>query len=179
MRRYSDSPFMVEEVHKDVFDMGPLKAPGRDGLPAIFYQKFWSIVVQDVVVTCLKCLNEGASLDNMNDNLFTLIPKVRVAEKVSDFRSISLCSVLYEIIAKVLANRLRRAMDKVILESQSAFIHGRLIFNNTIIGFECMHRIKRRKRRHGSMEIKLDMSKAYDRVEWIFVEKMIRKLGFS
>ncbi|KAK0583096.1 hypothetical protein LWI29_033303 [Acer saccharum] len=81
--------------------------------------------------------------------------------------------------AKTIANRFRHALDRVISEVQSAFIPGRLISDNILISFECLHRLKRRKRKQGSMAVKLDMSKAFDRVEWIFVEGMMRKLGFS
>ncbi|KAK3224167.1 hypothetical protein Dsin_011192 [Dipteronia sinensis] len=73
---------------------------------------------------------------------------------------------------------LKGVLDGVVSENQSAFIHGRRITDNTIVGFECLHRLKRRKQKFGSMVIKLDMFKAYDRVEWCFLEKMLIKSGF-
>ncbi|KAK2637683.1 hypothetical protein Ddye_025478 [Dipteronia dyeriana] len=85
---------------------------------------------------------------------------------MSDFCPISLCNVLCKIMAKALANRLRGVLGDVISETQSAFIPGRLISDNTIMGFKYMHALARRKKgKIGALALKLDMSKAYDRVE--------------
>ncbi|KAK3188705.1 hypothetical protein Dsin_028266 [Dipteronia sinensis] len=115
----------------------------------------------------------------MNDTLVVLIPKKKVTEKMSDYRPISLCNVIYKIVAKTIANQFCHALEGVISDTQSAFIPGRLISDNILVSFECMHMIKRKKRKHGAMAIKRDMSKVCDRVEWIFIERMMRKLGFS
>ncbi|KAL5579751.1 hypothetical protein UlMin_012193 [Ulmus minor] len=79
----------------------------------------------------------------------------------------------------MLANRLRKVMDTIISEEQSAFIPGRLIYDNAIIGFECLHAIKRWKTKKNYIALKLDMAKAYDRVEWEFIQRIMNKLGFS
>ncbi|KAL5545419.1 hypothetical protein UlMin_005106 [Ulmus minor] len=79
----------------------------------------------------------------------------------------------------MLANRLRRVMDHIISEEQSAFIPSRLILDNAIIGFKCLHAIKRRNSKKNYMALKLDMAKAYNRVEWEFIQKTMNKLGFS
>jgi hypothetical protein len=99
---------------------------------------------------------------------------------VSDFRPISLCNVLYKIIAKAIANRLKLVLDKIISPFQSAFVPERLITNNILVAYETLHTMsKRMKGKKGYMAIKLDMSKAYDWVDWFFLEAMMRKLGFS
>ncbi|KAK2649868.1 hypothetical protein Ddye_017357 [Dipteronia dyeriana] len=143
----------------------PLKAPGRDGFPATFYPKFWGTVGEEVTSLCLEILNKGICLKDINSTVITLIPKTQNPTNMEDYRPISLCNVLYKIITKAMTNRLRGVIGEIISETQCAFIPGRMISDNTIVGFECLCRLKRWKRKTGSMALKLDMSKAYDRVE--------------
>ncbi|KAK3204450.1 hypothetical protein Dsin_018496 [Dipteronia sinensis] len=105
-----------------------------------------------VTAACLGFLNDGHGLEEVNGTLITLIPKVRRAERIMDYRSISLCNVLYKIVAKALANRLRGALGAVISETQSVFIPGRIISDNAIVGFECMHALKRPKKREKRLD---------------------------
>ena len=86
---------------------------------------------------------------------------------------------MYRLISKILANRLKRVLDAMIDELQSAFVPGRLITDNVLVAFETMHCIDQRKKgKKALMAIKLDMSKAYDKVEWVYLETMMRKMGF-
>ena len=95
-----------------------------------------------------------------------LIPKVKNPVNISECRPISLYNVVYKVIAKVVANRLNYVIDKIISPNQSAFVPSRLISDNVIVGFECIHSlISRRIGKAGYIALKLDMSKAYDRVE--------------
>ena len=115
----------------------------------------------------------------MNDTYICLILKVKSPRKITEFRPISLCNVVYRLISKILANRLKRVLDAVIDELQSTFVPGRLITDNVLVAFETMHCIDQRKKgKKALMAIKLDMSKAYDKVEWVYLETMMRKMGF-
>ena len=106
-------------------------------------------------------------------------PKVKSPQKITEYRPISLYNVLYKLISKILANRLKKFLAAVIDDSQSAFVLGRLITDNVMVTFETMHYIDQRKKgKEALMAIKLDMSKAYDRVEWVYLEAMMRKMGF-
>lgn len=99
---------------------------------------------------------------------------------VGDLRPIALCNVLMKIITKVMANRMKDLLDKVVSDSQSAFIPDRLISDNIMISYEVMHYLKRKKvGKDGYMALKLDMSKAYDRIEWEFLKAILLKMGFS
>ncbi|KAL5565295.1 hypothetical protein UlMin_028459 [Ulmus minor] len=99
---------------------------------------------------------------------------------MKDFRPISLCSVLYKIISKCLANRLKVWLDNLISENQSAFVGGKLIYDNIIAGFEGIHLMKHGRLGNGKkMALKLDMSKAFDQVEWNFLEAVMIKMGFA
>ncbi|KAL5570777.1 hypothetical protein UlMin_020374 [Ulmus minor] len=174
-----EQAFVAKDVKTAVFQMAPTKSPGADGMSAIFYQKFWRIVGEEVTAACLGFTNGGLSLGSINETIITLLPKIKNPTRITEFRPISLCNVLYKIISKMLANRLRRIMGTIISEEQSTFIPGRLISDNAIIGFECLHAIKRRKTKKNYLALKLDMAKAYDRVEWDFIQRVMNKLGFS
>lgn len=114
-----------------------------------------------------------------NDTVIVLIPKVKSPDKLKDLRPISLCTVLYKLVSKVLANRLKKILPEIISPSQSAFVPGRLITNNVLLAYEMTHYLQARRRgREGVAAIKLDMSKAYDRVEWGFLEKIMFQMGF-
>ena len=109
-----------------------------------------------------------------------MIPKVNNPERVSDFRPISLYNVIYKIISKVITNFLKPLLDSIISKTQSAFIADRLITDNILIAFESLHNMKTNcTAKKGFMAIKLDMSKAYNRVEWVFLERILLKLGFQ
>jgi hypothetical protein len=131
----------------------------------------------------------NAILDFLNHDVFdidvnatniALIPKNNSHSNVTEFRPISLCNVVYKLISKVLANRLKKVLPFIISSTQSAFIPSRLITDNILVAFEALHTMdSRMKGREGFMALKLDMSKAYDRVKWNFLEAIMRKLGFA
>lgn len=127
----------------------------------------------------MNVLNGGEMPEGWNDMWVTLIPKVKYPESMKDLRPISLCNVLYKLISKVLANGLKIILPKIIAPNQSAFVPGRLITDNILLAYEVTQYM--RNKRHGAVGVaalKLDMSKAYDKVEWHFLEAMMSKLGF-
>ena len=171
--------FSREEVELALKQMAPLKAPGPNGMPPIFFQKFWNTVVDDVVEAILSCLNSRTILPGLNHTFISLIPKVKSPEYVTEFRPITLCNILYQLVSKVLANKLRKVLPHIISDFQSAFQSGKALSDNILVAFELLHHMKRRKSgktRH--MALKLDMSKAYDRLEWIFLQWIMEKMGF-
>lgn len=89
-----------------------------------------------------------------------------------------MCNVLYKLCSKTMANRLRVMLDDVILEEQSAFVPGRLITYNVLIAYECIHYLRNKKGKTGGCAIKLDMAKAYNRVEWNYLNAIMLALGF-
>jgi hypothetical protein len=117
--------FIAEEVDVALKQMAPLKAPGPDGLPPISYQQYWHLIGKDMTTAVLTCLNSEKILKAIiNHTYITLILKVQNPEEVVEFRPISLCNVIYKIISKVLANRLKTLLPTIVSESQSAFIPG-------------------------------------------------------
>ena len=138
------------------------------------------MIDDDICGAVLDCLNNFKIPREINCTNITLIPKVKSPELISDFRPISLCNVVYKIVSKVLANRLKAILPYVISENQSVFQVGGVITDNIFMAFETLHYMKHHKKgKSGFMALKLDMSKADDRVEWIFLENIMTKMGFD
>ncbi|XP_004306410.1 PREDICTED: uncharacterized protein LOC101315269 [Fragaria vesca subsp. vesca] len=138
-----------EEVWNALSQMKPTKAPGPDGFAPCFYQRFWSIVGSDVVQAVRAFLESKERLREIN-------------------------------YTHVLANKMKPILEGIISESQSAFVPGRHILDNSIIVFEVSHYLKwLYGSGDGYTAHKLDMSKAYDKVEWSFLEGIMRQMGFD
>ena len=131
--------FEASEIHDAIKEMAPLKAPGPDGMPPIFYQSYWDLLGEDVTSSVLHFLNTASLPANLNHTFITLIPKVKNPKFISEFRPISLCNVLYKIFSKVLTNRLKKSLPNIITENQSAFTKSRLISDNILVAFESLH----------------------------------------
>ena len=162
-----------------LFSMHPDKAPGPDGMSHFFFQRYWNICKNDIVMAVQSFLFGGHLLKALNETIVTLIPKVEAPINLSQYRPISLCNVIYRVIAKVLANRLKRVIPNCISYAQSAFVPGRQIIDNVILTQELLHFMKnKRTGKNDFMILKLDLSKAYDRAEWQFLGRMMMKMGF-
>ena len=171
--------FTKEEVVAALQQMHPTKASCPYGMSAIFFQKYWDIVGNDVTNMALNVLNSNMSMVENNRTNIALIPKINNPTKMTKFRPISLSNVIYKIISKILANRLKTILPQIISENQSAFLSKHLITDNVLVAFELMHYVDhKRDEKDCFMVVKLDMSKAYDRVEWSFIEKVMERMGF-
>ncbi|CAN0911776.1 Transposon TX1 uncharacterized 149 kDa protein [Linum grandiflorum] len=156
------------------------KAPGPDGLNPGFYQHFWQLMGDDIFTAATGWLEAETFPSEIQATNIILLPKVEVPKGMKDLRPISLCSVLYRLIAKVLANRLGRVLPNLISEEQSAFMAGRSIIDNVMVAFEIIHSMRRRQTgKWGEVAVKIDISKAYDRVEWRYLEAVLCKMGFA
>ena len=132
----------------------------------LFYQHFWSLSGECVTKAVLDFLNCGVIPPRFNETHIVLIPKVKNPTMVSQYRPISLSNVIFRLASKVLANRLKCFLPDIISENQSAFMSTCLINDNVLVAFETMHYLNYKKRgRQGEMNLKLDMSKVFDRVE--------------
>jgi hypothetical protein len=179
MNEFLLAEYTEKEIKRALDDIGDLKAPGADGMPAIFYKKFWGTVGDTVVKEVLHVLR-GGSIPRWNKTIVVLIPEVENPDHLKDLCPISLCNVVYKLISKVIVNRLKIILGEVVSPNQSALVPGRLISDNTILAYEMSHFMRRnRKGKDVYMTFKLDMSKAYDRVEWSFLEGIMRKMVFN
>lgn len=138
------------------------------------------MIGNDVVQVIRQFFENVVMLDHMNDTNLVVIPKKNYPTSLSSLRPISLCNVTMKIITKVIANRLKGVLDFVISDPQTAILPGRLISDNSMVSFEIMHYLKCKKfGKEGYMPLKLDMSKAYDRIEWKYLRGILTTMGFS
>ena len=170
----------VLTLNNALFEMHPDKSLRSDGMNPAFYHKFWHIVGKDVVHASLEFINNYTFPVGVNDTSIVLIPKNQQHETLADMRPIVLCNVLYKIISKMFANRMKTVLLSVIFNAQSAFILRRAITDNIIISAKVMQFLQRnRQRKNGSVALKIDMSKAYDHIEWKFLQDVMLKMGFA
>ncbi|KAK4384040.1 hypothetical protein Sango_3097900 [Sesamum angolense] len=158
-----------EEIKDAFFDIAEDKAPGPDGYSSGFYKAAWPVIGDEVVTAILEFFTTGRLLKQVNTAILALIPKVQVPSLVLDFRPISCCNVLYKVITKIIVQRLRLVLDKMISPSQNAFVPGRSIGDNILLAQEIFSGYNRQglPRR---CALKVDLRKAYDTVEWDFLQ---------
>ena len=161
-----------------VKQMHPDKASGPDGLNPAFFQQFWHSLGKEVFNCCKDWLISSSFPANLNDTNVVLIPKKENVVRMKDLRPIALCNALYKILSKVLANRLKCILPQVISENQAAFVPGRSINDNVLIAFELIHHMKKSFRGgEGDVALKIDISKAYDRVDCGYLRRRMLAMG--
>ncbi|XP_057418950.1 uncharacterized protein LOC130713176 [Lotus japonicus] len=167
-----------EEVWEAVSTMGPYKSPGPDGFQAVLFKTYWHILGDDVWKLVRDAFVSGSFDPLVSETLIALIPKVDVPKTFKELRPISLCNVLYKIITKVLVLRLRPCLQEIVGPLQSSFILGRGTTDNAIILQEVVHFMRTKTKRSKNVIFKLDLEKAYDRVDWGFLEETLKEFGF-
>jgi hypothetical protein len=170
-------PVLDDEIKNAMFDISDEKAPGQDGFSSKFFKSAWGIVGKDVCLAVKDFFQNGKMLKEVNATVIALVPKSSTPQKVADFRPISCCNVLYKCISKVLVNRIKGCLNSVVDENQSAFIPGRQISDNILLSQELL-RNYHRDRGPAKVAFKVDIQKAYDSVEWSFLEKCLGWFGF-
>ncbi|RVX02510.1 LINE-1 reverse transcriptase-like [Vitis vinifera] len=170
-------PFLEEEVLAALTDLGKDKAPGPDGFTMAFWLYGWDVVKLEIMGFFREFHERGRFVKSLNATFLVLVPKKGGAEDLKDFRPISLVGSLYKLLAKVLANRIKKVMGKVISEPQNAFVEGRQILDAVLIANEVVD--SRLKSNQGGVMCKLDIEKAYDHVDWKFLLAVLKQMGFG
>ncbi|RVW50576.1 Transposon TX1 uncharacterized 149 kDa protein [Vitis vinifera] len=170
-------PFSENEIHSALMEMSGDKAPGPDGFTMAFWQSSWDFVKEEILEMFKEFHEQGSFLKSLNNTFLVLIPKKGGADDLGDFRPISLLGGLYKLMAKVLANRLKRVLNKVVAPTQNAFVMGRQILDASLIANEVIDSWQKRKEK--GLICKLDIEKAYDSINWKFLLKTLHKMGFG
>ncbi|GJS98521.1 sodium/hydrogen exchanger 6 [Tanacetum coccineum] len=165
------------EVKSVIFSMGDDRAPGPDGFTVAFLKKVWDMVGGDISCVVREFFSNGKLLKEINHTIISLIPKVSTPARINDYRPISCCNVLYNCISKIIANRVKEGLGDIVSINQSAFVYGRKISDNILLTQELMRNYHRRRGRP-KCAFKVDIQKAYDTVNWSFLETILVGFGF-
>lgn len=158
-----DYPVTDEEISTGLWGLKPFKAPDPDGLHAGFFQRFWLVMGNSMKKEVKSIFNSRIISRYMNKTLITLIPKCKNLESLNNYRPITLCNTIYKVVTKIIIERIRPLLQKLISPLQSAFVPGRKGVDNAIIVQELIHTMSKKKGRGGGgVVIKLDLEKAYD-----------------
>lgn len=176
-KEWLQRPFSEEEVIKVVKLFKGDKVPGPDGFNMFFFRKCWNIIGKDVwrAVDCIH--QEGIFTENINSTSIALIPKKKGAVEVKDFIPISLLGSVYKIIAKLLAERPKGVIGKLISDKQNAFVKGKQIVDAAMIANECLEYLFKRKMK--GVAFKLDLEKAYDHVNCSCILSIMKQMNFG
>ncbi|RVW55159.1 LINE-1 reverse transcriptase-like [Vitis vinifera] len=171
-------PFSETEIFTALMGMNGDKAPGPDGFTIAFWQNSWETVKEDLLGLFKEFHDQNSFIKSLNHTFLVLIPKKGGGvEDLGDYRPISLLGGLYKLLAKVLANRLKKVIGKVISPDQNAFVKGRQILDGSLIANEVIDSWQ--KRGEKGIVCKLDIEKAYDSINWQFLLKVMQKMGFG
>ncbi|RVX17218.1 LINE-1 retrotransposable element ORF2 protein [Vitis vinifera] len=172
-----EEAFTKEDVFSALSDMNEDKAPGPDGFSLSFWQFSWEFVKVEVMGFFKEFHEHGRFVKSLNSTFLVLIPKKAGTEDLRDFKPISLVRGLYKLLAKVLANRLKKVVGKVVPSAQNAFVEGRQILNAALIANEAIDSML--KRNESGVLCKLDIEKAYDHLNWNFLLSVLQRMGFG
>ncbi|KAL5538858.1 hypothetical protein UlMin_043555 [Ulmus minor] len=136
-----------EEVRNVVFSMGAFKAPGPDGMSALFYKHYWNIVGWDLVAAVRDFFMTNSMAKSLNENFIVLIPKN--------------------------PSPTRPLLNRLVCPTQNAFVPERSIHDNSVLVQEAIHSMKKKKGSLGWMALKIDLEKAYDRISWFFIKELL------
>lgn len=169
--------FTNAEVKKALMDIPANRAPGHDSIPPELFKEMWEVVGDDLTEFITESLKSGRLEPDILYGIFALIPKGGTLTSIRNYRPISIFTGMYKLIAKSLAKRIQPILPECILPTQTAFVKDRCILDNVFLAQEAIEWAKESSQ--DLVVLLLDFEKAYDRVNWSFLEATMSKLGFS
>uniref|UniRef100_A0A803Q992 Reverse transcriptase domain-containing protein n=1 Tax=Cannabis sativa TaxID=3483 RepID=A0A803Q992_CANSA len=170
-------PFTMKEIKRALFSIPNSKSPGPDGFGSAFFKELWPETGTEVSNAILQFFETGNIPTQLNEIVLSMVPKKEVPTKAVDYRPISFCSTLYKCITKLICLRLTEVLPHLVHQNQGAFIKQRSIAHNILI-FQDLIKHYGRKNVTPRCAFKIDLSKAYDTVDWNFLEHLLAGLNF-
>jgi hypothetical protein len=171
---YLCSEVTTAEIHDAMFSLKTNSCGGPDGMNACFYTACWPIVADDVCKAICLFFNKSKLYRSYNYTNIALVPKIKNALHVKDYRPISCCNTIYKCISKIIASRLRLVLPTIISSNQAAFLPGRSILDNILLAHELFKGYNNKNSAPKAM-MKLDIMKAFDMLQW---DSIVRIMGF-
>jgi hypothetical protein len=170
-------PITIEEVDQALQETPKCKALGPEGFTSDFFHHYWEMIRTEVWEILEDSRASGQVLQALNATFITLIPKEGKAHHPKKFRPISLCNVIYKLLTKVIARRLKPILPTIISPEKSGYVEGRQILDSVILAHEVIHSLQKTKT--PGMLLKLDLSKAFDKISWDYMRAMLLAFGFD
>lgn len=170
-------PVTPQEIKDVLFAMPSNKSPGPDRFNAEFYKATWDIIGPEFVIAVQAFFVKRFLPKGVNSTILALIPKTTEATEMKDYRPISCCNVLYKFISKLITNRLKRLLPQFISANQSAFVSERLLIENLLLATEIV-KDYHKDNISSRCAIKIDISKAFDSVQWPFLLNTLSAMNF-
>jgi hypothetical protein len=167
-----------DEIKAAVFALNKDSAPGPDGFGAFFFQHYWDIVSKEVINVVLEFFTTSWILPGYNSNIIALLPKTPEASSIDQYRPIAMANFKFKVISKIIADRLASIMPSIISEEQKGFIHDRNIKDCLCIASEAAN-LLHNKSFGGNLALKIDITKAFDTLDWKFLLKVLKQFGFN
>uniref|UniRef100_A0A803PTQ2 Reverse transcriptase domain-containing protein n=1 Tax=Cannabis sativa TaxID=3483 RepID=A0A803PTQ2_CANSA len=165
-------PFTPKEIKKALFSIPDSKSPGPDGYGSGFFKALWPHIGAEICKAIADFFETGAIPKEMHRTMISPIPKIENPSRAVDYRPIACCTTLYKCISKLMCTRLAKVLPSIINQNQWAFVQGRSIAHNVMILQDLLKNYKR-KNTSPRCALKIDISKAYDTVDWDFLEDLL------
>lgn len=167
-----------QEIKAVIFALNKESAPGPNGFGALFFQHYWDTVKGDVIAAVLQFFSTSWILPGYNSNIIALIPKIHNALSIDQYRPIAMANFKFKVISKITAHRLAQVMPSIISKEQMGFIHGRSIKDCICTASEAAN-LLHNKAFGGNIALRIDITKAFDTLEWPFLLKVLKEFGFN
>ena len=173
-----DDELTLEEIHKAVKSLAVNKTPGIDGLPVKFYRVFWEDIKDILLNTYKNYFRKGLLTTSQRQGIINLIPKKdKDLTELKSWRPLSILNTDYKILKKVLANRLKVALPKLINADQTGYMSGRSCFENIRLISDMIEFCKIKN--HPCIILLVDFEKAFDSINWTFLKHVLQNMDLA